>query len=240
MNANELIQHTLTQLVPNILFDIQVSDQSRDNIHRARELSRRHPTWSIIGYGKHSADADTILLVHGARRIAPYPGAILVGDYRLKTDSNFAANVRRLKQLMGIEAIPTIQTGHTQRGYTEAEAFTNKKALLRRIQTLPRPSILLIYPEGTRGHATLGPVEKGFIDIGKALHSVLYIPIGLWFDGPQRKNLNLWQDLRRRPQVHLEVGEIVEQPDRHNAPSVEILMINLARTLPRELRGAWA
>lgn len=246
----ERLQSTVARRLPQWMFDIRVSPSSHERIRDISRLLREHPSWNAILYFNHMAYGDPGIWGFIARTIDPdasRTAAVLASKFHTTFRNNpaFALAARVGDTLGGIHVIPTIQSymvDNPQYGYTKRDASKNQKEILRRIHNFSRrkPIMLLISPEGHRSDdGTLGQPEKGVASFGAMLAPALLIPTGIFYEGNFRRN-GINTRSRKHPVLAIaEVGEPITQESRHQRVPLELMMHHLARTLPRELRGAW-
>ncbi len=246
----ERLQATVARRLPQWMFDIRISPSSHERIRSVRQTLNEHPSWNAILYFNHLAYGDPGIWGYIARTVDPDASriaAVLASKYHTTFRNNpaFALAARAGDILGGIHVIPTIQAYMVEDphyGFTQSDARRNQKEILQTIHAFRKrkPLMLLISPEGHRSDdQTLGQPEKGVASFGAMLAPALLIPTGIYYEGNFRRN-GINTRSRKHPVIAIaEVGEPLVQENRHHRVPLETMMHHLARTLPRELRGAW-
>ncbi|MBI3385924.1 hypothetical protein HY031_02440 [Candidatus Gottesmanbacteria bacterium] len=240
---------TFAQEVPSLLFDLTISENTWGRMKTLQDILRdKNTPWNVIFYSNHTAFGDPAMWVYVARTVDPEatrPLAVLASDYHTTFKNNpvFASCARVGASLAGIQLIPVIQTymiDDPKYGYSPGDSRKNSEDIIRTIQKIKKPLMLLVSPEGHRSDdGKLGNVESGFVSLGRRLVPTLYVPVGISYEGTFRRsglNTRLSQNY---PRVHIEMGDITAQRAKMDKPSLQELMYNLAQTLPSELQGRW-
>lgn len=238
-------------LAPRLLYHIEVNEQSTLRIKRLKELLTREPELNFIIYFNHISYDDPLLSANMAMRIIPESqkrSRHLVAPVSFShTDPDNPKNRDFIRMVnianhCGIETIRVIQAyqvNNPDYGYTEDEAkqtYRNFYDHLKKMRESKTPTGCLISPEGHRSETgILGKAEKsGTISVGRLLAPVIYIPLGIKYpETYDRDHINSGRH------VSLKLGETLFQDEPRNYPDFDLLMKNLAETLPKALRGKW-
>lgn len=119
----------------------------------------------------------------------------------------------------------------------------DRKAIAKALDIVKRGGALGVAPEGTRSR-TGGLIEGKPGTVYLASRSgALILPIVVW---GQERAIHEWAHLRR-PEIHVRIGEPISLPPTAEhfravelATYTDLLMLTLARMLPREYRGIYA
>lgn len=235
-------------LLPKIAYRIDVDKESRQKIHQVSDMLVRRPELSFVTYANHISYPDPLFEAYISRRLDSRqdrhfiaPASYSHTDPSEPRSRTFSLLINEAKKC-GIEIVRVIQSyqiDNPEFGYTQEQANTTYKDWIRRLQTLGQSKTstgVLINPEGHRSDTgILLEGEKGILACGKLLSPLVYVPLGIHYgENFDRDGANLFK------RVNLRIGDIFVQETANDPPSIELLMKNLAATLPIKMRGRWA
>lgn len=247
LNPPEIRRKIYIDTLPKIAYHIETSPQTDSNIEAIKEILTAKPDLNFVVYFNHISYNDPLLAGHITRRLDPKstrhmiaPASYSHTDPDSPKNKGFSFMIDEARRC-GIEIIRVIQTyqiDHPDYGYSQEEAKITHTNFFRRIKDLRQsstPSGCLISPEGHRSDTgSLGEPERGFLAIGRLLTPVIYIPLGIEYQNNfHRDSLNIGSHIK------LSVGDITYHDDPNGYPNINVLMHNLALTLPPKNRSHW-
>lgn len=214
-------------------------EEIKDLIHNKRQ------DLSVILYFNHISIIDPLFAGNIVRRIDKKGTRKLIApmsfsntEIRKKNRGNLI--MKDVVEKCGIEThriIQSYQIDNPDYDYTKVQAYRQNKPFFQRLKELGSqkiPTMMIISPEGHRTDGSMIKGEEGMVTAGDLLSPTLYVPIGILYEGEIKKNgLNIGK------RVNLNIGETFLLEPRANSKGVfgEILMPNLANTLPIKMRG---
>lgn len=239
-------------LFPRLVYRMSFAEQTEERIGDLSQMLSARPDLSFVMYINHISYDDPVFAAHIIQRTDPGQTRKLIapasyshtnkGDHRNSALAFIADEARRC----GIDVIPIIQKyqiDDPKYGFTEEQARETYQKLVEKlleIRAAKIPTGCIISPEGHRskknekGVACMGEAHDGILYIGKKLAPVVYVPVGIWYQGKYERDI---PNIGRR--VNLSIGEMVVQETRHDGPTLDTLMHNLAMAIPPEMRGQW-
>lgn len=250
MNAIERAQAKLGLSITGRLLNFDISDDTRERMARFRqELVASKPPANVVMVFNHQAYSDPGAWFHIARTVDPdvtRKAAVLTSQYHTSFLHNpiFASIAWAGGLLTGLTIIPTVQRYQIEDpkyGYTYTDGRKNLEDMLGMIKNIRKPAMILMAPEGTRSKTgAMGKAEEGAVGFGSRLAPVYYAPFAVWLEEPfNREGLNSRLTQKNPPVVHVEMGEVIFQADKHHGPKIKDVMHELALALPSRLRGPW-
>ncbi|MFA5025214.1 MAG: hypothetical protein WC503_01785 [Candidatus Shapirobacteria bacterium] len=234
-------------LIPSLCYRINIDKESKEKISEISDLLVRRPELSFIVYSNHISYPDPLYeayisrrLDHGQNRHLIAPVSYSHTDPSEPRGKLFSALINEAQQC-GVETIRVIQSyqiNDPEFGYSQEQATATYKNWLRHLQELGKshtPTGVMINPEGHRSDTgILDNGESGVIACGRLLPPAIYIPLGIHYDHNfDRNGANLFH------RVNLTIGNTFIQETAKDSPSLDLLMRNLASTLPVKMRGNW-
>jgi len=233
-------------LVPRLLYRIDKTEETRGRIKNLAETLTNRQDLSYIILFNHASYPDPLFATHMSQLIAPGQTRPIIAPASFShTDPDnpksriFSLLIKEANRC-GIETVRVIQTyqvNNPEYRFTETQAYTTYKTLIRRLKELKKtgPVGCIISPEGHRSETgKLQAAEKGILLIGKILSPVIYVPLGIFYkEGYKRSGLNFGR------RISLSIGETIIQEQRNDTLTTDELMQILAETLPPEMRGPW-
>jgi len=233
-------------LLPSLLYRINKTEETNGRIKNLAEILTDRQDLSYILYFNHASYPDPLFAAHTAQLIDPrQTRPLLIPASFSHTDPDnpqsrvFSFLINEAKHC-GIEIIRIIQAyqvNNPEYGFNEIQARATYKDLVKRLKELKNAGTVgcLFSPEGHRSETgELQTAEKGIVHIGKFLSPIIYVPLGISYEGKyKRSGLNIGK------RVSLSIGKTIIQEHRNDAPTTDELMRNLAETLPSEIRGPW-
>ena len=233
-------------LLPSLLYRINKTEETNRRIKNLAEILTDRQDLSYIFYFNHISYNDPLLVAHMAQLVDPrqtrplfIPASFSHTDPDNPKSRVFSFLVNEARRC-GIEiarVIQAYQVNNPEYGFNEVQARTTYKDLVKRLEELRKMGAIgcLINPEGHRSETgELQTAEKGIVHIGKLLSPVVYVPLGISYEGEyKRSGLNI------RKKVSLSIGKTIIQEQKNDTPTIDELMQNLAETLPFEMRGSW-
>lgn len=257
--VNKFLQETVMRglvagILPRWAYRLNISEESKSKIKNIRNILDKNIKLNFIDYFNHTCLDDPQIAGHVAWLIDPKKKRHLVAPISYShTDPERKKTLgkrvmKKISDWCGMDnqrVIQAYQVNNPEYGYTEQEAKKTYDKFFGRTKELRNaeiPTGIIMSPEGHRSaHGILGEdmeVEQGIRTIGKILKPVIYIPVGIIFeDGYKRNSLNFGKE------VIINIGEtyVLEKgSEKNNDELFELLMQNLANTLPMEMRGKWA
>lgn len=234
-------------LLPRVLYRMSMDRRSEERVEELAQMLMARPELSFVTYINHISYNDPIYPAHIIQRVDPEQTRRMIapasyshtnkGDHRNSALVFMTEEARRC----GVDVIPVIQTyqiDDPKYGFTRQQAGDTYKNFVRKLKEIKdnkTPTGCIISPEGHRSEDNkLGKAEDGILYVGKQLAPVVYVPVGIWYQGEYNRNgINLGR------RVNLSIGEMVIQETRHDGPTLDTLMNNLALAIPPEMRGRW-
>lgn len=244
----------VADIMPRKIYRLNISKESQSRIDNIKNILDENKKLDYIIYFNHICFTDPHLAGHVAGLIDPKKTRHLVAPVSYShtdPEKKKTLKTRAMKKISdwcGMDnqrVIQTYQVDNPKYGYTKEksqETYDKFFGRLKELRNADIPTGCLMSPEGHRSmHGILGEdmeIEKGIRTIGKILKPVIYIPIGIYFDGIYNRNgLNFGKNL------NLNIGEtytLEKGSEKNNNELFELLIQNLANTLPMEMRGQWA
>jgi len=233
-------------LLSSLLYRINKTEETNGRIKNLAEMLTDRQDLSYILYFNHTSFPDPLFAVHTAQLVDPrqtrplfIPASFSHTDLDNPKSRIFSFLINEARRC-GIEiarVVQAYQVNNPEYGFTEIQARATYKDLIERLIKLKNTGTVgcLISPEGHRSETReLQTAENGIVHIGKWLSPVIYIPLGISYEGEhKRSGLNIGK------KVLLSIGETIIQENKNDAPTVDKLMQNLAEILPSEMRGSW-
>ena len=237
----------LTGLLPDIAYRLKISETDQEYINEIKNQLKQNTNLSFILYFNHISYNDPLLASHIVQQIDPKhtrhliaPASYSHTDPDNPVNKGFTFMINQAKSC-GVEIVRVIQAyqvNNPDYGYTREQAEGTYWTWMKRLKELNSNKIstgCLISPEGHRSEdGILGVGETGVVAVGRLLAPVLYIPLGISYDGSFNRN-----DFNLGRKVNLSIGSIIFQENPKNYPTINEVMHNLAMTLPEEMRGEW-
>ncbi|KKS95060.1 MAG: hypothetical protein UV71_C0013G0010 [Microgenomates group bacterium GW2011_GWC1_43_13] len=237
----------LTGFLPDVAFQINLSERDRGRIEEIKNLLNSQPDLSYIVYFNHISFNDPMFAAHIIQKFDPkYSRHLIAPASHFHTSPEnprnrkfiFMINLAKKTGFEIIRVIQAYQVNNPEYGYTRDQAQSTYKAWLKRLKELrmsDTPIGCLISPEGTRSSdGVLGVAESGILATGKFITPVIYIPLGIsYIDEFKREKFNLGK------RIHLAIGETIIQQSPADQPNLNDVMTKLALTLPEDMRGQW-
>jgi len=234
-------------ILPELAYRIRFSEKDAERIETISAFLEERTDYSFIIYFNHISYNDPLLAAHLLEKIDKNHSRYLIAPASYSHTepgnkfSKFFMKMTNEAQRCGIEIIRVIQTyqvDNPEYGYTIEQAQRTYKNWMRRLKDLHgegRSVGVIISPEGHRSEGgVLGEAEKGMVASGRLVAPVLFIPVGIFYEGEyQRSKFNIGKTVR------LSIGEVFAQESVKEGPELNLLMHNLAMTLPEEMRGCW-
>ena len=234
--------------VTRLLYQPEINENSQKRIQEIKDFLKNNHEYIFIIYFNHISLNDPAVVLHLAEQISPEghnqhllaPVSYSHADTS-KLEGKIFQPFNNLINQASIETVPIVQKyqiDHEKYHYTQDQADATYFKYLRRLKELKKSNIqigVLISPEGHRSEdGQLSEGEKGVIATGKILAPVIYIPLGVYYPGKYKHN-----SLNFGRKMAINVGEITQQDNSKNYPSLEELMKKLALTLPEKMHGMW-
>ncbi len=233
-------------VLPHLGWRLKLNDGSKEKIEEIEDLiHNQRQDLSVILYFNHTALVDPLFAGNIARRIDKRetrnfitPMSFFNTEERKENKGNLL--MKYFVEKCGVEThrvIQSYQIDNPDYGYTKMQAYKQNKLFLQRLKELGSKrtsTLMVISPEGHRTDGAMIKGEEGMIVAGDLLAPTLYVPIGILYEGGvKNKGLNLGK------RVNLTIGETFLFETGINSKNIfdEILMPNLADTLPIEMRG---
>jgi hypothetical protein len=231
-----------------LIYTPQINSESQERINSIKEFLKNNPEYNFIIYINHISLNDPALAYHLAEKITPkdqFRHLLIPISYshteKSSTEGKIINSLTKFINKFEVETIRVIQNyqvNNPEYGYTEDEAKTTHFQFLKRVQELKKKNIstgILISPEGHRSEdAQLAEGQAGLIGAGRILAPVIYVPLAISYPKNFKRNsINLGK------KMNMDVGEIVQQKNSREFPTIEELMQKLANALPEEMRGIW-
>ena len=245
--GENLRRDILTGLLPEIAYRIHISEENRSHIKEVKNQLIGNPALNFILYFNHISYNDPLLAAYIVQQIDPKHSRHLIAPASYShtnpdnpTNRGFSLMIDEAKRC-GIEIVRVIQAyqvDNPKYGYSKNQAQTTYHAWMRRLKELRAsgiPTGCLISPEGHRSDdGILGAGESGILATGRFLAPVIYIPLGISYNGDyKRSGLNIGK------KINLVIGETVVQNEPRDYPNLGDIMSKLAVTLPSNMRGEW-
>ena len=233
-------------LIPRLAYRISETEETKARIKNLAEILTDRQDLSYIFYFNHASYPDPLFAAHMAQLVDPrqtrpliIPASFSHTDPDNPKSRVFSFLINEAKHC-GIEIIRVIQAyqvNNPEYGFNEIQARTTYKDLVKRLKELKNAGTVgcLFSPEGHRSETgELQTAEKGIVHIGRLLSPVIYIPLGISYEGKyKRSGLNIGK------RVSLSIGKTIIQEHKNDPPTIDELMRNLAEILPSGMRGSW-
>jgi 1-acyl-sn-glycerol-3-phosphate acyltransferase len=244
---NNISKKIVGDILPKAAYRLEINQTSKNRIETIKDYLKNRPETNYIGYCNHVCFSDPLFAGHTALLIDPKQTRHIIAPISYshtdtkRTNTSGTLAMKKIIDLCGIETIPVVQDYQVDQkdGYTKEEAIKTYRILLDRLENLKNsktPTGCLICPEGHRSEdGTLKEGKKGILSIAKKLQPVVFIPIGIVYqENYNRNGLNIGKRL------NLNIGEMMVYEKVDKNLTLDILMRNLAETLPIKMRGQWA
>jgi len=241
-----LYRYVVAGVLPVFPWKSRLDKDSKKKIEEIKGLvHHQRQDLSLILYFNHISIIDPLFAGNIARRIDKRGTRKFIAPMSFSNTEETEENkgnllMKNIVEKCGIEThrvIQSYQIDNPEYGYTKIQAYRQNKPFFQRLKELgtqKTPTLLIISPEGHRTDGAMIKGEEGMVAAGDLLAPCLYVPIGIRYEGEIEKNgLNLGK------RVNLTIGEtfLLEPEDNSKSIFGDILMANLAETLPVEMRG---
>lgn len=225
-------------------YELRISGESLERIEGIKKILEEKKGINVVMYSNHSTLGDPLPLGYVYKLIDPEmkrsmlaPISFSHSKFSLKDSTTWF--MTKIINFSGVETIRVIQSHQIDKS-NEGKATENNMSIFSRLRELKRenkPICFLIFPEGHRSkNGEMIEAKEGLSIIGSILNPVLYIPVGIDFDDPYKRN-----SLNFNKGLNLTVGEYFLQEKRGDLKETqEILMKRLALCVPIKKRGFYA
>jgi 1-acyl-sn-glycerol-3-phosphate acyltransferase len=228
--------------LPEKKYDLTLTNEAMDKVDNIEKILEEDSKLNYIIYFNHISFADPLFAGHISLLIDPKNTRKLIApvsyshtEMKLKNSGTWA--MKEIIEMCGVEVHRVIQKYQIGNDYSPNEALAINRVYLNRLRELKRKGIstgLLISPEGHRSDSgSLEKGEEGLVLSGRVLAPTLYIPVGIAYgEEYNRSGMNF------NKKIIVNIGETSMQKSKEKRKDVfNILMTNLAKTLPIEMRG---
>ena len=233
-------------VLPHTAWRTRINEGSKEKIEEIKDLvHNQRQDLSVIIYFNHTSIIDPLFAGNIAQRIDKKGTRKLLAPMSFSNTEDRKENkwnllMKGVVEKCGIEThrvIQSYQIDNPEYGYTKIQAYRQNKPFfqcLKDLGTQKIPTMMIISPEGHRTKGALIKGEEGMVAGGVLITPVLYVLVGIEYIGGTKKDgLNLFK------RVNLTIGETYLLETNTDCKNIfgEILMPNLANTLPVEMRG---
>lgn len=233
-------------ILPHLAWRFRLNERSKEKIGEIKDLiHNQRQDLSVIIYFNHTSMVDPLFAGNIALRIdkkstRKFLAPISFSNTEEKKENRGNLSMKDIVEKCGIEThrvIQTYQIDNPEYAYTKMQAYRQNKHFFQRLKELGSqkiPTLMIISPEGHRTEGSMIKGEEGMATAGDLLAPALFVPVGIEYkDKIKKDSLNLFK------RVNLTIGDtyLLECNTNNKNLFEEILMPNLAMTLPIEMRG---